>query len=110
MNKHRELWSLYYGIPCPKGWHIHHIGYDNAKKNLALVSPKEHRIIHGTHNCSWIKVKPCFRCGRAIFLNKNIPHKCFDYPISLKEITKLRTAMFLTRELLVREIEENKER
>jgi hypothetical protein len=48
-REHRVVWEEAHG-PIPPGYHVHHVNgdkRDNRLENLALVTPQEHRHLHG---------------------------------------------------------------
>jgi hypothetical protein len=64
--QHNWIWEQAYG-PIPSGWQVHHVNedkQDNRLENLRLVSPTEHKRLHG--GCELrdgVWWKPCKLCG-----------------------------------------------
>lgn len=66
--QHVAVWERAYGR-IPLGFHLHHVNenkQDNRLENLRLVSPTEHKRIHG--GCvlrDGVWWKPCKICGEV---------------------------------------------
>jgi len=70
---HVWVWEDHFG-PVPKGMQIHHVNgkhSDNKIKNLQLVTPLEHKRLHGGcekfPNGDWLK--PCNKCGEKLLVS-----------------------------------------